>query len=367
VVRGPVGEEPLVDERAVVVVREVLGDRVEGPLQEVRVVGPAGGQVGVDEIRGCVVADRVPVLPRLVEPQRVRVRAQHDGVDVRVVAATLVVAEVVLEEADRPVDIAGDPPVTGHAEGLRRAGERVDLLVHRNGVVVVVELRGEQLLLGFPFDLDAVVPVHDVVVGVDRAHVVTQVLGTPFGDLQVLVLAGEHVRRRHAVHHPRDGVGLLDVAVGLVAAEPDDGPVVPVVDQAGAELRPPVELRELVHLVGPPAGLLEVVPADVAPEKDQALGLVGVTAALRVEHAVGEQVPPGCEELADQSAGVGVRLTKVPHHLGGRITGQGHVESPAVCGLECEHTAAAVVFNDVARNRVHEREISGIRHCATSS
>lgn len=64
----PVAMEALLDERAVLVVREAVRDGVEGVLQEVGVLLLAGRQVQVDQVGGRVVADRVPVLALRVLP-----------------------------------------------------------------------------------------------------------------------------------------------------------------------------------------------------------------------------------------------------------------------------------------------------------
>ncbi len=142
----PVLGEPLVHERAVVVVREVLGDRVEGVLEEVGVPLLARGQVEVDQVGRRVVADGVPVLLGPVRAQRLGVRARAGsgrcGCSSRRPRSS---RKNFANRLQRALDVGHDPRVAGDAVGLRRAGQRVDLLVHRDGVVVVAELRGEQL------------------------------------------------------------------------------------------------------------------------------------------------------------------------------------------------------------------------------
>ena len=103
----------------------------------------AGGQPEVDEECRRVVADRVPVLSRAVERQRLGARIEVDRIDVGEVAALLRILEVLVEQVDGAVDILADQRIAGDPEGLGRAGERVDLLVRRNRVVVVAEDRCE--------------------------------------------------------------------------------------------------------------------------------------------------------------------------------------------------------------------------------
>lgn len=189
----------------------------------------------------------------------------------RVVAALLLVLEELVEEPDGGVRVVLDPDVTGDPVGLDRAGQRVDLLVHRDRVVVVGELRGEQLALAVPVDADAVVPEDHVLLGVDDPHVLAQVLGAALGDLQVLVLAGQQVGRGHAVDQPGDRVGLLDVAGGLVPAEADLGAVLGEVHRPVAELGPLVEVGQRLDLLDPPAGLLEPVVLGPAAQEHQRL------------------------------------------------------------------------------------------------
>ena len=144
---APVLVELLLHERAVVVVREVLLDGVGDRHEHVGVLVVAGGEPGVDQVGRRVVADRVPVLARPVAAEGVALAVERDRVDVREVAAVLGVVEEPLEELDRQVDVFLDPRVAGDPEHLGRAGQRVDLLVGRDRVVVVAELRGEDLLL----------------------------------------------------------------------------------------------------------------------------------------------------------------------------------------------------------------------------
>ena len=76
-----------------------------------------------------------------------RTRVERPRVDVREVAALFAIDEELVEQVDRQSGVVEDLRVAGDAVRLDRAGERVDLLVGRDGVVVVAELRGEQLLL----------------------------------------------------------------------------------------------------------------------------------------------------------------------------------------------------------------------------
>ena len=142
----------------------MLDDRVDGLGQEVGVFLLAGRQPQVDQVGRSMVADRVPVLARLVMAQRLGARVEGDRVDVRVVAALLAIQEVLVEQVDRLFGVAQDAGIAGDAVGLDRPGQRVDLLVGGNGVVVVAELRGEDLALCAAAHIHGVIPVDDVFV-----------------------------------------------------------------------------------------------------------------------------------------------------------------------------------------------------------
>ncbi len=138
-------------------------------------------------------------------------------------------------------------------------------------------------MLARAVDPDAVVPVDDVLVVVDEPHVLTQVRRPLLGDLQILVLAGEQIGAGHAVDEAGDRVGLLDVVAALVPAEPDDGPIVAEVDRPGAELGPPVEVRDGLELPDPPVLFLEPVAARRGLRQQDVLGVEARTVRLWIE------------------------------------------------------------------------------------
>ncbi len=86
-----------------------------------------------------MVADRVPVLARPVATEPVALPIERDRVEVRPVAAVFRVVVEALEERDRRVDIGLDPRVAGDPVELGGADECVDLLIGRDGLVVVPE------------------------------------------------------------------------------------------------------------------------------------------------------------------------------------------------------------------------------------
>ncbi|KFB73458.1 MAG: hypothetical protein AW09_001290 [Candidatus Accumulibacter phosphatis] len=135
----------------------------------------------------------------------------------REISALIVVLVVLVEQLDRLLDVVENARVAGEAIGLRRSGEGVDLLVHRQRVVVVAELRGQQLVLAVSGNLDSVVPVDQILVRIHEAHVGTQVLCPFFGGFEEAFLARQHVGRGHAVNHPGNGVGFLQVVAFLAA------------------------------------------------------------------------------------------------------------------------------------------------------
>ena len=88
------------------VVGEVLGDGVEGVFEHLGVALFAGRQPQVDQVGRRVVAHRVPVLLALVGAQRLAARVQRDRVEVREVAALLLVQEEAVEQVDRQLGVA---------------------------------------------------------------------------------------------------------------------------------------------------------------------------------------------------------------------------------------------------------------------
>ena len=352
---APVLVEPLLDERAVVVVREALLDRVGDRNQHVEVLVVAGRQPGVDQVRRDVVADRVPVLARPVAAQRVALAVERDRVEVRPVAAVLGVVEEPLEERDRRVDVGVDPLVAGDPEDLGRPDEGVDLLVGRDGLVVVAELRGEDLLLVRLVDLDGVIPVGHALARVVVPEVLAEVLDAGLGRHEEAILAGHVVGRRQAVDETRDRVGLLPVA-HLVAGHVDPDAVLAPVRLAVAELRLHVEVGHLPDLLDPPVRLLPHVVVGVGAREGQLLRLVDVRSGLRVEHPVGEHVPAGDEHVAHLGRGIDVRLAEIAHEERDGRVGQPDRELATVARLDDELVGVAVVVLDVAGDRVGERE-----------
>ncbi|WP_217809832.1 hypothetical protein [Micromonospora sp. NBS 11-29] len=116
------------------------------------------------------------------------------------------------EAADQPhgrLDVGEDRRVAGQPVRLGEPDQRVDLFVRRDRGVVVAELGGEELHLDAVAQIDAVVPVDDVVVAVHEPHVVAQVGGAGLGHVEQVLLATEQKGGAHAVDQPGQRVGLL--------------------------------------------------------------------------------------------------------------------------------------------------------------
>ena len=141
--------------------------------------------------------------------------------------------------------------------GLRRAGQGINLLVHRDRIEVVAEFRAEQLLLAIAGDLNAVVPVGQVFVLIEEPHVVAEILRALLSGFEERIVAGEHERRGEAVNQARDRVGLLQEVALLAAFELQSRAVVAVVDLfvRVVELPFQVRIRNRVNLIDPPIRL----------------------------------------------------------------------------------------------------------------
>ena len=292
-------------------------------------------------------------------------RVERDRVDVREEALALAVEEEAVEELVRELDVALDARVAGDAERLGRAGQRVDLLVGRDRVVVVAELRGEDLLLLAAGRVDAVRPVGDALGRVDRAHVVAQVLGALLGHLEEAVLAGHHVRGREAVDEARDRVGLLPRARQLVALERDLRAVDGEVDVPVGPLGVAVEVRDLADLLHPPLGALEDVVLRAAADEDDALRLEDGVVALGIEDPVGEEDAPAVEHLAHLARRVDVGLAEVARDLREGLAGDRDLELAAVDRPQREGVLVCLERDDRPRDRVGEGEVhSRVHRCS---
>ena len=364
-VGAPVVEELLLHERAAVLGREVLHDGVEGQLQEVRVLLFAGGEPQVDEVGRGVVADRVPVLARLVVGEaRILCAPGVDGDVVVVATERRVVAEVLVEEVDRALDVVVDAFFAGDAIGLRRTREGVDLLVQRDGVPVVAEQRAEVLLQPALGHFQRVQPVdHAFARLVALGGLVAEVLGALVGGFEEAVLTGQQVGRGETVDGARDGVDLLQAVVGLVAVEREIGAVFVVIDLSAFELRLDVEVGDLADLLDPPVLVLEAVAGavdDLAGELE-VLGLERQRAVLGIDDAVGEDVLPGDQQLLD--VGADPALAEIADRLAIGVVVQTHGVEVAAGRLDHEAVGSLVDADDVAGDEVGVDE-GRIRHGA---
>src|SRR4029434_3572134 len=76
----------LLDKEGMVVVWEILFNRVKRVFQEISVASLASGQVEVDQVGWGVVADGVPVLFALVRAQSIAARVKRNRIEVREIA-----------------------------------------------------------------------------------------------------------------------------------------------------------------------------------------------------------------------------------------------------------------------------------------
>ena len=88
-----------------------------------------------------MVTDRVPVFPSPVIAKRGGARIQRDRIEVRKVSALFSIFVVVLEQPDRLLHIPEYFGVSSQTVRHARTGERVDLLVHGNRVIIVAKFR----------------------------------------------------------------------------------------------------------------------------------------------------------------------------------------------------------------------------------
>ncbi len=253
------------------------------------------------------------------------------------VTALVLVEVVAVEQVDRHFGVAQDARVAGDAVGLDRPGQGVNLLVGRDGVVVVAELRGENLALVAVLHVYGVVPVGDAFLLVDGPQVVAQVLRAPLCRLQVAVVASQLVGGGEAVDHAGYRVGFLAGALDLLPFQGQVGTILLKIDHAIRELGLEVKFTQRADLLNPPVLRLEPKLGVAAPDEDDVFDFKGELPVLGIEGAVGKDEAAGGQQRLHRGAGVRPGITQVAHHLGiGRVR-QLNLELAAVDGLDSVH------------------------------
>ena len=189
-VRAPILVESLLHEDAVLVILEVLNDRVGTVGQHVGVLFRRGRQIQIDQIRRRMIADRIPILAGPVERQHLGTRIEPDRVDMAEIAPELWVVIKPREQRLGTASIGEDPRIAGDAVGLHRPGERVDLLISRYRIQIVAEAGRQDLALLCPLHIDGMVPIANVVGGIGGAEVLAKIVGAGFRRFEVALVAG---------------------------------------------------------------------------------------------------------------------------------------------------------------------------------
>ena len=312
---APVLVEALLHKRAVLVVLEVLDNRIGSIGQEIGIFLLACCQPQVNQVGRGMIANGVPVLARLVLPQCLVSRIERQRVDVGEVAAFLTIAEELVEQIDGHLGVAQDAGIAGHAKGLYGTRQRVDLLVSGNSIVIIAKLRGENFALATAAYIHRVIPVDDFFVCVNGAHVLAQVLRALFRGFQVAIFACEQVSRGKAVDHARDGIGLLARAFDLLSLERQVRAIVAVIDHAVGELRVEIEIGQCANLLHPPVGRFKAIFIVIAPGQDDVLGFEAEITRFRVEDTAGEQVPARCQQTLQRNSGILKGFSEVAHQF----------------------------------------------------
>src|SRR5207247_67136 len=124
-------------------------------------------------------------------------------------------------------------------------------------------------------------------------HMLAQKLRPTLRCFEVAIDAGQHISRRKAIDHARNGIGLLARAGKLLPLQCQARAKVAVVDGAIGELRVEVEFSKRADLSNPPVGRLKAIFIRVTADKDDALSLKLYLAGFRVKDAAGKQVLAG--------------------------------------------------------------------------
>ncbi len=205
-----------------------------------------------------------------------------------------------------------------------------------------------------PLQVDAVIPVDDVLVAVVEAHVVAQVLGALLGGLQKALLAGEHVGRGEAVDQARNRVGLLAVVAFLAARQVQNGAVVAIVDGLVGivELPAQVAVGNGTDLLDPPIRLLVAVVTGAISRKDHRFDLDPQCSGLGIENAVGVNLLARLKHVLNARRAVLIGLFEVLGNAGVCGGREINLELTVVAGFEFEIASGAINLGDVAGNGV---------------
>ncbi len=241
---------------------------------------------------------------------------------------------------------------------MGRAGQGVDLFVHRQRIVIVAELRSQELLLPFTGNLDTVVPVDKIFIVVVKTDMFPQVLGAQFGRLQETILAGEQVGRGKTIDQAGNGIGLLKVIPFLAAAQMEKGAIFPVIDGFLGITELPLEIAvgNGSDLSDPPIRLFMAVAADPVAGKNHRLDLDSLPIPLGIENTVGVNEILLLQQLPQPPGGVDILFVQILGDFGVGRWGEEEGVFTAGGGPQAKGTGGAVEAGDVAGNGIGKGE-----------
>ncbi len=172
------------------------GNGIKGIFQEIGILLFASCQIKVNQIGGRMITHRVPIFPRFVTAQRLRMGAEGNRVNVGVEATLFtVVFKVAIKQVNRRFNICHNLRITRNPIGLGRPCQRIDLLIARNGIIIVAKLRGKDLLLGaVVFDINSVIPIANALTLILEAQMLPQIVSTLSGCFQAQRITRQQVR-----------------------------------------------------------------------------------------------------------------------------------------------------------------------------
>ena len=355
VVVRPIFEEFFLHERTVIIIWEIFGNCVKRIFQKIRIAFFAGRQIEVDQIRGRMVADGVPVLFPFIRAERVAARIERNRIEMREIAAFGFVQVKAFKQVNRHFGVFQNARIAGGAVGLNRPGQRVNLLIAGNRVEIVAKFRGKHFIFALAMHIHAMIPVHDFFIGIIEAHVFAQIFRPFFGGFQRGFVAGDHIGGRHPVNHAGNRVRFLTIVVfRFFAAEFDVRSVIIVINRLiFAKLRPQEEFGNAVNLLNPPILFFEGPFRFFAPDEHQKLRVKIEAVALRIKHPIHIQKASRRQHAAHLAAIAPLaRLIQIVHNPAIRAFGEFYFIVAAIAGFQHKDIRAFVKMLHIARNRV---------------
>ena len=296
-------------------------------FQEILVFLLFRSQIQVDQISWCMVSYRIPILAHPVRAEARAIRAKQYRVDMRIITFALLIFEEAFKEVNRQFRIAQNRRITIHAVRLDRTCQSVNLFIHRNGIVIISEFRGKDFLFLISIDINAMIPIHHILVHIIETHVLLQVFHALLGRLQEDIFTRQHECGCHTINHTRNGIRLLAERVHFpFSTQANRCTVLFVINIAIAKLSAYKEITNALRLVNPPIRFLEAELAQLPFREVDLLRFKRIfTILLRIKNTEDEShTPVLCQQRIHISRRILVWFIQITKQTGKSRIGQSH-------------------------------------------